>query len=136
MDNNQNNQNNNSNGGGRRSGGFFTAIIFFSLMALLLIWILRIFKNDNSSESTYNEFLTMIEEQKIEKVIIGSDTIEIKQVDNDKSVSKLLFGSTKPSLYSGKVEEDETLTNRLLEKGIEVEGKIPDNSAQIWYFIF
>ena len=136
MDNNQNNQNNKSNGGGRRPGGFFTAIIFFALMALLLIWMLRIFKNDNSSEISYNEFLTMIEEQKIEKVVIGADTIEIKPIDEEKSVSKLLFGNTKPSLYTGKVEEDETLTNRLLEKGIEVEGQIPDNSAQIWYFIF
>ena len=89
MDNNQNNQNNKSNGGGRRPGGFFTAIIFFALMALLLIWMLRIFKNDNSSEISYNEFLTMIEEQKIEKVVIGADTIEIKPIDEEKSVSKL-----------------------------------------------
>ncbi|MBO7374638.1 MAG: ATP-dependent zinc metalloprotease FtsH [Lachnospiraceae bacterium] len=132
MDNNQNNSNNNP----KRSGGFFTGLIFFALIALIVIWIIRFFKQDTSTEISYNEFLTMIEEQKIEKVIIKADTIEIKPIDEDKNATSMFFTTSKPSLYTGKVEEDETLSKRLLDKNIEVEGEIPDNSAQVWYFIF
>ncbi|MCR4647871.1 MAG: ATP-dependent zinc metalloprotease FtsH [Lachnospiraceae bacterium] len=132
MDNNQNNGNKNN---GRRSGGFFTGVIIFSLMALLLIWILRIVNSNKTQEISYNEFLKMIDESKVEKVIIRSETIEIKPVDDQNAINNLLFASPKPSLFTGKVEEDETLSKRLLAKGIEVEGEIPDNSGQIWYFI-
>ena len=135
MENNQNNSNKNNNNN-RRSGGFFTYLIFFMLLILLAIWVFRFFRKDNSTEITYNEFLQMVEQQKIEKVIIHSDTIEIKETGDENSVSSLFFGSSKPSLYTGKVEEDDTLTARLLEKGITVEGEIPDNSMQVWYFIF
>ena len=133
MDNNQNNSNKNNN---RRSGGFLSYLIIFMLISLLGIWLIRFFNNDSTSEITYNEFLQMVENGKVEKVIIHPDTIEIKETQGEKKVTDLFFGSTKASLYTGKVEEDETLTNRLLEKGIEVEGEIPDNSAQVWYFIF
>lgn len=134
MDNNQNNSNKNNNN--RRSGGFFTYMIFFMLIILLGIWLFRFFRRDTSTEITYNEFLKMVDAQKIEKVIIHADTIEIKEIEDEKNISSLFFGSTKASLYTGKVEEDETLTQRLLDKGITVEGEIPDNSMQVWYFIF
>ncbi len=133
MDNNQNNSNKNNN---RRSGGFLSYLIIFMLISLLGIWLIRFFNNDSTSEITYNEFLQMVENGKVEKVIIHPDTIEIKETQGEKKVTDLFFGSTKASLYTGKVEEDETLSTRLLEKGIEVEGEIPDNSAQVWYFIF
>jgi len=133
MDNNQNNSNKNNN---RRSGGFFTYLMFFMLVVLIGIWILRFFRKDASTEITYNEFLKLLDEQKIEKVIIHSDTIEIIETATENNISSLFFGSQKVSVYTGKVEEDETLTNRLLEKGVVVEGEIPDNSLQVWYFIF
>ena len=136
MENNQNNSNKNNNNNNRRSGGFFTYLIFFMLLILLAIWVFRFFRKDNSTEITYNEFLQMVDEQKIEKVIIHSETIEIKEAGDENNISSLFFGSSKPSLYTGKVEEDDTLTQRLLEKGITVEGEIPDNSMQVWYFIF
>ena len=135
MDNNQNNSNKNNNQN-RRSGGFFTYMIFFMLIILLGIWLFRFFRRDTSTEITYNEFLKMVDAQKIEKVIIHADTIEIKEIEDEKNISSLFFGPTKASLYTGKVEEDETLTQRLLDKGITVEGEIPDNSMQVWYFIF
>lgn len=137
MDNNQNNSNkNNNNNRNRRSGGFFTYMIFFMLIILLGIWLFRFFRRDTSTEITYNEFLKMVDAQKIEKVIIHADTIEIIEIEDEKNISSLFFGPTKASLYTGKVEEDETLTQRLLDKGITVEGEIPDNSMQVWYFIF
>ena len=134
MDNNQNNSNKNNQ---RRPGGFFTGMIFFTLVVLFIIWMFRFFKNDSSSEITYNEFLKMIDEQKIESVVIQADTIKITPIEEKKSgVSNVFFGSSPKALYTGKVEEDETLTNRLIEKGIVVNGEIPDNSAPVWYFIF
>ena len=137
MDNNQNNSNkNNNNNRNRKSGGFFTYLIFFMLLVLLAIWLFRFFRKDNSTEITYNEFLQMVDEQKIEKVIIHAETIEIKEIEDQNDISSLFFGSTKASLYTGKVEDDDTLTQRLLAKGITVEGEIPDNSMQVWYFIF
>ena len=135
MENNQNKDNNN-NTNGRRQNNFFTTFIILLLLVLLVIWVVRLFKSDASSEITYNEFLEMIENDKVDKVIIKADTIEIVPTSGGQTVTSVLFGNSTPSLYTGKVEEDESLTNRLLEKNITVEGEIPDNSAQVWYFVF
>ena len=48
----------------------------------------------------------------------------------------LLFGAgalSEPEItyYTGKVEDDDTLTARLLERGVEVEGTVPDGSGMI-----
>ena len=102
MENNQNN-NSNKNNNNRRSGGFFTYLIFFMLLILLAIWVFRFFRKDNSTEITYNEFLQMVEQQKIEKVIIHSETIEIREAGDENNISSLFFGSSKPSLYTGRL---------------------------------
>lgn len=133
MDNKNDNSNRNDN---RRSGGFLTYLVFFMFIALIGIWIFRFLKNDTSKEISYNDFLKMVEEEKVEKVVIRSDTIEITEATGEEKKSDIFFGNVKNSFYTGKVEEDETLTNRLLEKGIVVEGEIPDNSLQVWGFIF
>ncbi len=135
MDNNQNqnNNNNNNNNNNKKSGGFLTVFLFIVTIVLGIIWIFNFFKTDSSSEISYNEFLQMVEEEKVEKVIIGSSTIEI--VPADEKGANSLIAISSPSLYTGKVEDDDTLTNRLLEKDITVEGVIPDNSSEIWYFV-
>lgn len=132
MDNNQKNNNQNNN---RKSGGFLTLLLFIVALILGIIWLVNFFKPDTSKEITYNEFLQLVEEGKVEKVKIGSSTLEITINDSDENNSSLSLLGIKTTYYTGKVEEDETLTNRMLNEGIVVEGEIPDNSSEIWYFI-
>lgn len=133
MDNNQNNSHNSNRG---RRGGFFSGFIFIVLLVLFGIWIFRAMKPASNTEITYNEFLTMVEESKVEKVIIKSQNIEIVPLPDPESNNVDLLGRPIVThLFTGKVEEDETLTARLLESGVAVEGEIPDNSSEIWYII-
>lgn len=132
MDNNNKNNNNEP----KKSGGIITLILFILIILLGLSWIIRIVSGTGDKEVAYSEFLQMVDEGQVEKVIIASDRIAIYPVGSESAVSTLLFGGTQDVKYTGKIEEDDTLTARLLEKGIEVSGEIPDNSSQIWYFIF
>lgn len=131
MDN--NNNNNNGNNGGRRGGGFFSFLILGIMFLLLAIWFFNMFKSGTTNEITYNEFLQMIDEGKVESVTINADSIEIVPVGASGVKNPLL--SSVSSIYTGKVEDDETLTARLLEHDIPITGTIPDNSSEIWYFI-
>ena len=133
---NQNNENKNKRQGG---GGGILLIVFFLLICFFIFtWIYRLLNTNTATEITYNEFLTMIEEQKVESVVIGETRIDIFPVGTKANAVKnwLLSGTTQESYYTGKTEEDGVLTARLLEAGIEVKGEIPSNSSQIWYILF
>ena len=129
MENNQNNSNKNNNNNNRRSGGFFTYLIFFMLLILLAIWVFRFFRKDNSTEITYNEFLQMVEQQKIEKVIIHSETIEIKEAGDENNISSLFFGSSKPSLYTGRMYENIKYQTCIELSGISPSTVMPFSSS-------
>ena len=45
------------------------------------------------------------------------------------------FGESEQTYYTGKVEEDTELTKRMLEYGVEISGKVPDNSGVILTFV-
>lgn len=133
MENNNNNNNNRQNGPGKR-GGILGGLLFLIFLLIAIPWFLSSFMSSGNNEIQYNEFIKMIDEGKVEKVVIGSDVITIYPKEEKKTVSMLLYSSGN-ELYTGKVEEDETLSARLLEKGIEVSGEIPDNSGEIWGFL-
>ena len=135
MDNNHNHNNEDNNK--KRPGGAFTLLIFISFIVLFAIWAFYFFSNDSSTQVTYNEFLQMIDEDRIENVVIGTETIEINLKEQNKNENSFVLGSIgKSSLYTVKIEDDETITNRLVEKGVTVEGKKPDNSSEVWYIFF
>ena len=75
--------------------------------------------NTQKQEITYSKFLEYVEEGKVEEVEIQSDRLEIHLRDSQ------------AVQYTGKAEDDTTLTARLESKGITVEADIPDSSGYL-----
>ncbi|MDO4284314.1 MAG: ATP-dependent zinc metalloprotease FtsH [Eubacteriales bacterium] len=155
-----NNQNNNSgNGGNGGSGGnsqpprqsFFLLFVAALVTLLCVSYFMRSMSNSTTQEISYNRFIEMVEAGEVESVTIGSDQITIypkpaQQNGTDGTASGgasaydpgsyYLFGggaASQPVItyYTGKVEDDDTLTARLLEYGVEVAGTVPDSSSMI-----
>lgn len=133
--NNENNGNNNRNG--RRGGSIFTFLIVFMMIGIVGFWIVRMFTNHSDKDIDYNQFLQMVEEGKVEKVVIGADRLMVypKEEKTGNYPEILMSGLSKNVLYVGKVEEDETVSRRMIAKGIEVSGEIPSNTGEIWIFV-
>jgi len=138
MSNQNNNEKRDDDNKNRPSGSGFFFVIFLLLLAFFAFtWIFRLLNPSVASEISYNEFLKMVENKTVGSVEIDETQINIYPVGSNGSAAKnwFLSGSGEDYYYTGKVEDDETLTNRLLDAGVEVKGKIPSNSSQIWYIL-
>ena len=136
-DNNSNNNRNNDNQ--RRPGGGIFFLLFLLLIGFFVFtWIFRLFGSSDNSEISYTEFLQMIKEKKVESVVIEETRVTITPVTSGAETvgNWLMSGGKQKTYYTGKVEEDETLTARLLDAGVKVSGQVPSNSSQIWYILF
>lgn len=148
MDNGNLNQygNGNNNGGGsggsggngqnRRGSGdqdprrqnLFIFLIAALITLLCMSYFMKIMNNNTNREIPYNEFVKMVESGQIESVKIGSDQITIKPRQPEQKEG-LLYQVPVITYYTGKVEDDDTLTQRLLRYDVEIVGEIPDNSS-------
>ena len=134
--NNRNGQNNNNNNNNNKKPKNFSAIIFLiiaGVVTFLGITVLNsMLRSATYKEISYSEFITMVNEGKIEKVKFDSDRIVITPAEeNSDSDKKEVIRYT---YYTGYVN-DEELTGLLKEKGVEFAGYIPDSSASIVEFI-
>lgn len=133
---NHNNNQNNRNNKGQKPQGFFTLFLFAMLVLFLTIFLTRNMFAGNENEIKYNEFVQMIEADEIEKVVIAPEQIIVYPKKTEQAQNNFFaLPQSEKVYYTGKIEEDETLTARLLEKGIEVSGEIPSNSGEVIYFI-
>ena len=124
-------------------------IILFVLAAILSLFLvltlMNILTGKSEEEISYSEFIKMLNEKRVESVQIESDRIDIfvkpenQGKDSDKGILSLLYGQSMglgtTSYYTGKVEEDDTLTARLLKAEVEVSGKVTNSSSVILNFI-
>ena len=126
-ENNQNNGNNggNNNGNGTSRGPNILAFIVVTLLALLFIsWFVNR-SAAQAEELTYNDFLKMVSDGSVKSVVIQSDRILIETKRGDGAVV------TGPSYYTGLAEDVTTVTDRMLEAGVEVKTKVEDGSSLI-----
>ena len=127
---------------------FYNKNIFY-IVAIALFIMFFIYRTNNqlqknnNIEISYNEFLTMIEEDKVEKVILKSDRIEIYPQEEDKkeedkkeedgqSLGQIQVDKyfTK-KYYTGYVNDPE-LTNRLIKAEVhDFRGEVPEGSNGI-----
>jgi len=123
------NQNGGKNGNQNRSNG--VAFLIVALVTLLVIsYFMKAMNTATNQEIPYNEFLKMVDDGLVENVVIESDRITIIPVTPE--VNKNIFSPlANITYYTGKVEDDGTLTARLLEHNVEVSGDVPDNSSFI-----
>ncbi len=124
--NNRNNNNNgNHNGDNGNKGG--QTIMAFVLVSLIVLFVMTMIMNQvtsgNNTEISYTEFLTMVEEGKVEAVEFDSYELRITPA----SEKKLPYQQRQT--YSCGLVNDLDLIPMLKEKGIEISRAIPDNTS-------
>ncbi|MDE7285104.1 MAG: ATP-dependent zinc metalloprotease FtsH [Lachnospiraceae bacterium] len=140
--NNGNNQNrgpeNNGGSGGPGNNGNNPkkqSLIILLIAALITLFSISMFmkfmSGSTNQEISYNEFIDMINKNEIKSVVVDSDRIIIYPVANGQTISILSYYTPTTTYYTGKMEDDETLTARLLQKGIEVKRQVSDSSSII-----
>ncbi len=137
MNNNQMNGSSNNNGSNGNNGNGqnpkkqnLLILLIAALISLLIIsYFMRAVTGVTNQEISYNEFVTMIENGEIEKVTIDSSEIII--YPKVETPANVFYTQPMMTYYTGKIEDDDTLTQRLLEAGIEVSGTVPDGSGII-----
>lgn len=138
MDNNYGNGNNqNRNNGNNNNKKPKTNTIIFVIVAAIITFIgvtmlNSMFRNATFKEITYNEFLQMIDDDKVEKVQLDSDRILITPTEDTETENSLT--GVNYTYYTGYVG-DEDLISLLKRKGIEFDGYIPDQSSSIIDFL-
>ena len=147
MGGNGNSSNNNGNNGNGGNGGpgkdprkqNIVMFLIAALISLLLISsFMKLLTGGSEQEITYNEFITMLEEKKIEAVVVGTDRLYIQSQADQENTSPLLYLygiNPTTSYYTGKIEDDDTLTARLLEHGVEVKGQVADGTSAVISFL-
>lgn len=128
-----NNSENRGNGRGNDGSGQnpkkqSLIILLVAVMAVLIFMslMMKTLSSATNQEITYNEFIQMVEEGKVDSVEITDDIINILPKSDKKPG---LFAQTpQVTYYTGRVQDD-TLTQRLLRKGVNLSGEIPDNSS-------
>ncbi len=133
--------NNPGNGQGGKDPKKQSIILFLiaSLITLLLMSsFMKMMTGETEKEIEYNEFIAMLEAGEIESVEIGSDRILITPVKEETNQSMAMFiygGMPSITYYTGKIEEGDTLTARLLEHNVPVKGQVADQSSVIISFL-
>ena len=137
----------NGNGGAGGTGGpnkdsRRQNIIMFVIAALLSLLMVSAFvkliTGDSEEEISYNEFIQMLDKKKVESVVIGGDRIYIEPKSEKNSQSPILYMygmNSMVSYYTGKIEDDDTLTARLLEADVEVKGQVADGTGTLISFL-
>ncbi|MBP3218791.1 MAG: ATP-dependent metallopeptidase FtsH/Yme1/Tma family protein, partial [Lachnospiraceae bacterium] len=118
--------------GGNQRQNLFILLIATLITVVLISYFMRGINGSSTKEITYSEFMQMIEKQEIDSVVIEDDRITITPKVTEEN--PLVRGS-QVTYFTGKAEEDETLTNRLLKAGIEVSADVPDSSGMIMTFL-
>lgn len=132
--NNNNNGNRGSGNGGPQKRQSLMLLLLAALITLVVMsFLMRSVSGSSTKEITYNEFLDMVEDGKVESVLITSDQIEIVPKDEKKDLNKnnpfaMYVPGYSVYYYTGLVEDD-NLPQFLREHDVEFSQKIPDNSS-------
>ena len=130
-----------NNGGPGKDPRKQNAIMFViaALISLLLVSsFVSLITGGSEKELTYNEFIGMVEEGKVESVVIGSDRIYIEPKAEQEMQSPLLYlYGMNPSVtyYTGRIESGDTLTARLLKYNVEVKGQVANGTSTVISFL-
>ncbi len=107
---------------------------------ICMTYFLRAFSENTNREITYTEFLTMVDNKEVDRVVIEDDRIDIfpktiKEEDQLGIGYSYWAGTNTVTYFTGKAEEDTDLTKRMIDAGVTVSSEVPDNSGMILSFI-
>ncbi len=136
------NGNNGNGGSGDGRDPKKQSVILFLVAALVTLLMMssfmKLMSGETEREISYNEFIRMLEQGEVEAVQIGADRVIIspKAEKDAGNMGFYMYGGT-PSVtyYTGKIEEDDTLTGRLLQHNVPVNGQVADRSSVIISFL-
>ena len=144
--NNNGNPNGGPNGGNGGQGGpggsgnngndpkkqSFVILVVAALITLFSIsMFMKFMTGATNTEISYNEFIEMMENDEIDNVVVDSDKITIYPKQEESNNPFLYAYGNNISYYTGKMEEDDTLTARLLEHNIAINKQVADSSSVI-----
>ena len=127
MDENKNKKpsDNNSGGGMNKKAGIIT-IIATIVIFLTFIYGMQLIKQGINKEITYNEFVKMIDDGKVESVVLKQGKIEI----TPKGSANDIYA---PTYYTGYIGDND-LAERLLKANVKVSSPVADASQGILEF--
>ena len=108
-------------------------LVIAALVTLLCISVfMKMLTGASNQEITYNAFIQMIESGQVESVTVESDRITIyPKGEKSESPFMYVYGMGTVTYYTGRMEDDDTLTKRLLEHNIAVNKQVSDSSSVI-----
>ena len=115
----------NSGGGMNKKAGLIT-IIATIVIFLTFIYGMQLIKQGINKEITYNEFVKMIDDGKVESVLLKQGKIEI----TPKSSANEIYT---PTYYTGYIGDND-LAERLLKANVKVSSPVADASQGILEF--
>ena len=152
------NQNNHNNRPGNNRQGW-GIILFTTLLATFIVMgLYSLMQDRNPEEISYDKFLKMVDDGKVQKVTIDSSRIYITMTDEarkekhaeaddseqnlaeardellaqmSEAVGQGNEAEREPDYYTGAVKDD-TLSERLYKAGVEYEQAIPDTASAIF----
>ena len=133
MENNQNHNKNQNQKNDKR--GWIFVIATTLITGLLFMGVLNMADRAKTKEITYSEFITMVEEGRVEKVEIGSDRLTITpKAEMDQNEWAQLFQNFQITYYTG-LGEGELLEQRLDAAGVEYFYTIPNTGMALFWNI-
>ena len=114
--------NNNNQGGSNNQSPRRQSLLLLLIAALVTLLCMSYFMKTmnglTNKEIPYNQFVDMIEKDQVESVEISDDQITITPKQDGRG--NALYETPSITYHTGKVEDDDTLTARLLEHDVEV----------------
>lgn len=151
MDNNVNPYDNNGSNGNRGPGGpggnggpgsegrdprkqSLVMLLVAAVVTLVCISLfMKLMTGATNQEITYNDFIEMVEEGKVERVTVDTDRITIyPKTEQTENPFGYMYGmGNTMTYYTGTMEDNDTLTQRLLEHDVEISKETSDSSSLI-----
>ena len=116
----------NSSGGGMNKKAGIITIIATIIIFLTFIYGMQLIKQGINKEITYNEFVKMIDDSKVESVVLKQGKIEI----TPKGSANDIYA---PTYYTGYIGDND-LAERLLKANVKVSSPVADASQGILEF--
>ena len=126
-----NNQNKNGQGPQKDPKNRQTLVIMLIatlITVLFMSYMSRMVTTASSQEISYSQFMQLVEQGKIESVIIEEDRIAITP-KNTSSDSSSLAGLVQHVTYYTGIMDDPDLIEKLISHGVDVRSRIPDKSG-------
>ncbi|MDO4633975.1 MAG: ATP-dependent zinc metalloprotease FtsH [Eubacteriales bacterium] len=135
MDNNRGNDSRRGRGSNNKSpknGQTLAIFLIVTVIALVVMTLYsRLSTGGSTKEITYNEFLQMLDEDKVAKVEVESD----QYVITPKGAEFTLFGQSLKTTYYTGVVSDPLITERLLKSGVEFKRSVTNGLSEFLYSI-